>query len=96
MIKSNDTDDVTLDKMKNFTVMLASNVYDQDIALLTQLYHKVISLQSEQGLNFMSEQFFNYVAWGAAHFQQHDLLSKVLYQAAILDYSIDLQTYLKC
>lgn len=44
----------------------------------------------------MSEQFFNYVAWGAAHFHAHDLLSKVLYQAAILDYSIDMQTYLKC
>ena len=44
----------------------------------------------------MSEQFFNYIAWGAAHFHAHELLSKVLYQAAILDYPIDLQTYLKC
>lgn len=44
----------------------------------------------------MSEKFFNYMAWGAAHFHKHDLLSKVLYQAAILDYSIDMQTYLKC
>lgn len=44
----------------------------------------------------MSEKFFNYMAWGAAHFQKHDLLSKVLYQAAVLDYAIDMQTYLKC
>lgn len=65
---------------------MASNVYDSNIDLLIQLYDKVIDLQSEKGICLMSEKFFNYVAWGAAHFKEHDLLSKVLYQAAILDY----------
>jgi len=79
-----------LAQTREFVGVLASHIYDQNIDLLTQLYDKVIFLQAQKGVSLLSEPFFNYVAWGAAHFQKHDLLSKVLYQAAVLDYPIDM------
>ena len=38
----------------------------------------------------------NYIAWSAAHFNEHEFLSTVLFQSAVLDFKIDIQTYLKC
>ena len=43
----------------------------------------------------MNDLLMNYFIWGGAHHNQRQFLVEMMHQSSILDYKIDLQTYLK-
>ena len=51
---------------------------------------------NEINSNGFSDNVYNYMAWSAAHFNQFDFLTKLMYQANVLNVKINLQTYIKC
>jgi len=38
----------------------------------------------------ITDQFMNHIAWSAAHFNEHEFLTTVLFESAILDFKIDI------
>ena len=44
----------------------------------------------------MNSKLYNHFAWGAANFQNNEFLFELMFKAAVLDFEIDMQTYIKC
>ena len=44
----------------------------------------------------LNDQLINYFAWSAAHFKKNNYLAETLFKSTILNFKIDLQTYIKC
>lgn len=77
---------------------MASVLYDKNFHLLEKLYHKVKEIDMSRASDdqkLMNDQLFNYFAWGAANFQKKEFLSQLMFQASILNFKIDMQTYIK-
>ena len=55
------------------------------------LYEKLLDIQAP-----VTPVIYNYLLYSCAHFSQQDAMRDLLVKTAVLDYPVDVQTYVKC
>ena len=93
-------DGENLGEVQAFVEVLASKLYDKSFGLTKQLYDKVMEIDLAEsskghGQKIMSDKLYNYFIWSAANFKETEFLATLMMQSTILDYKIDVQTYIK-
>jgi len=75
-------------------------VFDKDAALVSELFSAFQEVLTDASLStkkrLLSSPLFNNLVWGAAHFQDSDLLASLLQYTSLQNIKLSNQTYLKC
>lgn len=76
---------------KQFAGTLVGLLKEYDYELFKSLYRKVMKMDQK----VMDDLMFNHFVWGAVNFKDRAFLVELMYTSSILDFKIDMQTYLK-